>query len=212
MVTPAKAPAKGRRTYHHGDLKNALLEAGRALLAEGGTPALSLREAARRAGVSHAAPYRHFASREALLAAIAEGGFAALAAELERAAARGRTPLERLRRMGEGYVGFALAHPAEVQTMFGAFQGDPGAWPPGLPAAAQRAFGLLVGAVAAAQEAGQVAGRDPLPGAVAAWSAVHGVALLLLQNGLAVAGFGKGDAGRAASTVMSAVIEGLRVR
>src|SRR6185369_3293046 len=85
-VARAKAQAKREGAYHHGDLRNALLAAGRALLAEGGTPALSLREAARRAGVSHAAPYRHFASREALLAAIAEGGFVALAAELERAA------------------------------------------------------------------------------------------------------------------------------
>jgi AcrR family transcriptional regulator len=211
-VARAKAPARRKGAYHHGDLRNALLAAGRGLLAEGGTPALSLREVARRAGVSHAAPYRHFASKEALLAAIAEGGFVALAAELERAAGRARSRLERVRRMGEGYVRFALAHPAEVQTMFGAFQGDPAAWPPGLPPAAQRAFGLLVGGVKAAQEAGEIAGKDPIPAAVAAWSAAHGVSLLLLQNGLRVAGFAAGDAERAAAAVFGALLDGLRVR
>ena len=87
MKTPKKAPSKTRE-YHHGDLRNALIQAGLAILAEEGTHALSLRAAARRSGVSHAAPYRHFADKEALLAAIAEQGFNTLAASVRAAIVR----------------------------------------------------------------------------------------------------------------------------
>src|SRR5215467_776183 len=75
------------RLYHHGDLRAALIRAGLAILAEEGVQALTLRAAARRAGVSHNAPYRHFADKEALLAAIAEEGFIDLAARVEEARA-----------------------------------------------------------------------------------------------------------------------------
>ncbi len=76
MAAPKKISAK--RGYHHGDLRAALLEAAREVLAKEGVEALTLREVARRAGVTHAAPYRHFADKEALLAAVATEGFAAL--------------------------------------------------------------------------------------------------------------------------------------
>ena len=202
----AKKPA-----YHHGDLRNALLRAGRALLAEGGGGALSLREAARRAGVSHAAPYRHFASKEALLAAIAEEGFRALGDELGAALAGDGDPLQRLGRMGQGYVRFALAHPAEVQSMFAALC-EPGGVPASLGEAATRAFGLLVGAVEACQRAGLVLGDDPLPAAVASWAVAHGLGLLLLQNALKPAGLGAPDAERATAMVVGMLRDGLRAR
>src|SRR5258708_321301 len=97
-------------TYHHGDLPAALLKAAGKALEQKGIASLSLRDAARRAGVSHNAPYRHFPHREALLAALAAEGFALLAERL-----RGRQGPE----LGVAYVQFALQHPQRFRLMFG---------------------------------------------------------------------------------------------
>src|SRR5262245_23167774 len=97
-------------TYHHGNLKEALLTAGGELLEKQGIAALSLRETARLAGVSHAAPYRHFPDKDTLLAALAAEGFELLRQSLAARAAR---------EWGEGYVMFALAHPHRFRLMFG---------------------------------------------------------------------------------------------
>jgi AcrR family transcriptional regulator len=97
--------------YHHGNLREALIGAALELLAERGKKALSLREVARRAGVSHAAPYRHFADRAELLSAIAEHGFAELERELSLAGSS-------LAAVASAYVGFALAQPARFRLMF----------------------------------------------------------------------------------------------
>lgn len=96
-------------TYHHGDLRPALLAAAAQALEKDGPDGISLRELARRAGVSHTAPYRHFADRQALLAALAEEGFATLAAELDG---------KPWRDQAVAYVRFALAHPARFRLMF----------------------------------------------------------------------------------------------
>src|SRR5215217_151305 len=96
-------------TYHHGNLRPALLRAADKILEKEGVAALSLREAARQAGVSHNAPYRHFADRQSLLAALAAEGF-----ELLAAAMRGHSGKE----MGEAYVRFALEHPQRFRLMF----------------------------------------------------------------------------------------------
>ena len=97
-------------TYHHGTLRAAVLSAAGKLIEKEGLAGLSIREAARRAGVSHNAPYRHFPDRDALLAALATEGFSELEKFLE-----GRTG----RAMGEAYVRFALAHPNRFRLMFG---------------------------------------------------------------------------------------------
>src|ERR671910_1744533 len=97
-------------TYHHGDLRAAVLAAASKMIEKEGLAALSVREAARRAGVSHNAPYRHFPDREALLAALAEEGFSLLGESLENRSGR---------ELGEAYVRFALAHPQRFRLMFG---------------------------------------------------------------------------------------------
>src|SRR5919206_3833931 len=97
-------------TYHHGNLRPALLRTAAKTLEKEGIGALSLRETARRAGVSHNAPYRHFPDREALLAALAAQGFAMLGEQL-----RGKPGRE----MGEAYVRFALEQPQRFRLMFG---------------------------------------------------------------------------------------------
>src|SRR5690625_2896195 len=102
--------------YHHGDLRRALLDAAAGLVQERRNAEASLREIARRAGVSHTAPYRHFESKEALLAAVAEEGFHQFREVLE-AAAEGKAPLDALHATGQAYVDFALGHPGYFRVM-----------------------------------------------------------------------------------------------
>jgi len=169
-----------KSTYHHGDLRRALLDASLALIAEEGSGALTLREVARRAGVTHAAPYRHFADKEALLAAVAEEGFRAMTSRMREELARGPTPLDRLGACGVAYVLFAVEHAAHFRVMFGPHFTRP-LTPPGEDA---DAFGLLVGAIAEAQRAGEVRDGAPEELALACWSMVHGLASLLVDRQL----------------------------
>jgi len=105
------------RSYHHGDLRAALLRAALELLAERGEAGISLREVARRAEVSHNAPYRHFADREALLAALAEQGFSELLVRLQ-VAADGLAAAQRLAALGRCYVAYALEQRGLFRLMF----------------------------------------------------------------------------------------------
>src|SRR5215216_1547123 len=110
---------KTAKTYHHGDLREALIKAGRAILEKDGIEALTLRACARKAGVSHAAPQHHFAGINDLLADIAATGFEDFVSSLDKAAARAPSPVEKLKAMGQGYVAFARERPAVYQLMFG---------------------------------------------------------------------------------------------
>lgn len=157
-----------KRSYHHGDLRQALVQAAGELLEKHGLAALSLREAARRAGVSHNAPYRHFPDREALLAAVAAQGYARLGETLRDAARRGE------RDMGEAYVRFALARPHLYRLMFGGMLQI--ADHPELRQHALRAYEGLTDAFSA------VGGERRAEVAAAAWSLVHGLASLLLAD------------------------------
>ena len=151
-------------TYHHRDLRTALLRAAGKRLEKQGITALSVREAARRVGVSHNAPYRHFADREALLAALAAQGF-----EMLGQAMRGQTG----RGMGEAYVRFALQYPQRFRLMFGgqiALEKYPQ-----LRAAASSAFDQL-------QAAFSGYAVEPRVAAAAAWSLVHGLSHLILDG------------------------------
>lgn len=149
-----------------------MLAAAGQLLEKKGIEALSLREAARRAGVSHAAPYRHFRDREALLAALAAEGFRMFRERLETAERSGG-----LRARGEAYIAFALAHPQRFRLMFGS--GISLAGSADLREQAGRAFGGLERAIAAH------AGQDAPHAAIAAWALVHGLSHLLLDQKLA---------------------------
>jgi AcrR family transcriptional regulator len=105
--------------YHHGDLRRALLDAASAILAETGKWDFSLREVARRAGVSHNAPYRHFADKEALLSAVAVLGFEALRGHTAAAAQGKANAVEALTAIGTAYIGFGVDNPALYRLMFG---------------------------------------------------------------------------------------------
>lgn len=178
---------KIQKAYHHGDLREALVAAAMALLEEQGLSGFTLRQCARRAGVSHAAPAHHFATADDLLAEIAARGFERFVVALGKAAdaARG-SPLARLEAMGRAYVAFAIANPAVYGLMFRA--GARSLASPHLKTAASAAWQQLCDSVAAAlgeKRQGEVTAK-----ASAVWALVHGTATLLMDCKLppAVAG------------------------
>src|SRR6516164_4473804 len=117
-MSSASAEPGRRKSYHHGALHSALVEASIALAREGGPDRVILREAARAAGVSHSAAYRHFADREALLVEVSRHARSKLAAEMRRRVARAKDPRQRLRAVGTAYVEFALTEPGLFRTAF----------------------------------------------------------------------------------------------
>jgi AcrR family transcriptional regulator len=183
--TRATRPAARPRGYHHGDLRNALLEAALAQIAVQGAGALSLREVARRAGVSHTASYRHFPSKESLLAAIAEQGFLMLGDAIGTAVqAHPDDPLAALQASGVAYVEFGVQYPHHLQVMFGGLIGRQ-ADHPGLQQAAEGTYERLREAVRNAQRSGDVRGGDDRVIALASWAQVHGLALLIAGGQIA---------------------------
>lgn len=172
------------RTYHHGDLRAALIKGAVELIRDVGAEGLTLREVARRVDVSHTAPYRHFRDKEDLTAAIAEEGFVILAREMERANKAKETPRRRLLLGGRAYVAFALKRPEHFKVMF-ATDLDAKRHPDARKAA-DRAFAGLVALVTACQEAGQIRGGHTLTLARIAWSQVHGIASLAIGRQFAI--------------------------
>lgn len=173
--------AEARDTYHHGDLRQALLSASLELIEEGGVQALSLRGAARKAGVSSGAPYHHFANRGALLRAIAEDGFAILADRIDARREGVTDPSERLAACGLAYIAFARECPAHFKVMFRPELMDP-------DAEASRpgdcVFKRLVEGVTEAQAAGCAPPGDPERIILTAWSVAHGLSSLLVDGPL----------------------------
>lgn len=179
---PSRATAAPDR-YHHGDLRAALIRAADEILAEHGLEGFSLREAAKRAGVSPAAPTHHFGGSAGLLSEVAALGFQELARCLD--VGEGGTPAQRLRLQGVGYVRFALAHPGRFQLMFRKDLLSLDHLP--LQEAGAHALAHLEDMLRAMHgvPAGQAldeAGRAEL---LAAWSMVHGFAGLVLDGKLA---------------------------
>jgi len=174
-----------RSSYRHGDLRNALIDAGVELAAGGGPGAVVLREATRRAGVSPNAAYRHFADREALLAAVSLRSLGLVGAEItaELSACAGGTDVRaQLDAVGRAYVHFALREPGLFRTAFSVHT-DPEAGR-GSEGGGLGPFGLLLAVLDRAVEQG-VLPADRRPGAeVAAWASVHGLAVLLLDGPL----------------------------
>jgi AcrR family transcriptional regulator len=171
--------------YHHGELRRALLEEAAVVVERDGVAALSLRELARRLGVSHAAPAHHFADRAALLIELARDGFEQFAAALETAGEEGRDPLDRLCRIGHAYVRFAIEHPGRFHVMFGPELSDAGALPTSLTEASDRSYQVVVAALETVL-ARWPAGRRPSTDAVAftCWIIGHGAATLWLDGPL----------------------------
>ena len=168
--------------YHHGDLRAALLAEAEAMIAEGGAAAVTMREIGRRLGVSRAAPYRHFEDKTALLVAVAAIGFERLKVRLESTDADSpRSSVERVTRMGEEYVRFALENPAHYRLMYGK---DALARldQPELREAANELYEHVVEVIEAHQRSGGIERQDPRAQAYVAWAAVHGMASLVIEG------------------------------
>jgi AcrR family transcriptional regulator len=176
-VGTLSAMAAITRPYHHGNLRQALLERAEVALAAGGPGSLSLRELAREIGVSHAAPRRHFADKQALLDALAESGFAQLRDDLSTAIAGAEADFtSRLSAFAHAYVRFATEHAALLELMF-AVKHRPGATD-ALRRAGEAAFAAPLALIAEGQANGDVVagGRERI--ATIALAALHGVAAL----------------------------------
>lgn len=166
--------------------RDQLVEMAARLLDEGGVEAVTLREVGRLAGVSHNAPYKHFAGKEALLAAIAARELARRHVELAEEIRRGRSAEEVLRAALRGYVAWARERPARFKLTFGAWTIDA----EDLRVAAHEAQEMLVGIVAAAQEAGLLPPGDPVRMASLVRALAHGAADLASAGHLASDGKG----------------------
>ncbi len=178
----------GPRGYHHGNLREALLNAALELISKKGPAGVTFAEAARWAGVSPAAPYRHFRDRDELLASVAQRGFEQFEAALAGAWNDGRPePFAAFDRLGKAYLEFARNEPAYYSAMFEA--GIPLDTSPDLVQAGERAFGVLRTATEALVATMPAKGRPPVGMmALHIWSLSHGIASL----------FARGDAARRA--------------
>lgn len=176
-----KAAAKTARPRREGDLREALLRAAIESIGKHGVDTLSLRETARLAGVSHQAPYSHFADRAALLAAVAEQGFRRLHDKMSRAASdAGDDPEAALQAIGVAYVEFAVENPAHFRVLYSSELADRAQYPD-LQAQSDAIYNLLISVIVDLQQrTGDKA--DPTEYALASWSAVHGLASLLINN------------------------------
>lgn len=178
------------RHYHHGDLRRALLDAALQLASERGIAGFTLREVARLAGVTHNAPYHHFADKAALVAALAIENFELLEVELRRAYEEASgTALDKLLAEGVAYVRFALQNQAAFRLMFRPelHQHRPGDREANeedeVARAGEAAYSVLLDGIRAAQQEGLIEGeQDVQLLALTLWSAVHGLAILLLDS------------------------------
>lgn len=174
-----------RTSYHHGDLRTALVAAGLAMARERGAAAVVLREATRRTGVTGRAAYRHFADRDALVRAVAQAALAQMALAIEAAQAGTVDPLTLLRGVGEGYVRFALDEPGWFDVAFFAMADMANTVSPAATGRTGRSpYQQLEDALDALVRAGLL-DRQRAPGAaITCWSGVHGFATLVTRGPL----------------------------
>lgn len=170
------------KTYHHGDLKNALIEAGIDILAKEGVSGLSLREAARKAGVSHAAPYAHFADKQALIAAIATDGHKKIHDKITCVIEQfPGDPLRQLVETAWAYVEFCLKEPDHFKITFSGVV-EKGRDYPALVEMTGKNFEAIRQLVERCQAAGILRAGEPVLAAVGVWGLVHGF-VSLIQEG-----------------------------
>ena len=171
--------------YHHGDLRNALIEGAGRVLVEKGTCGFSLREVAKVTGVSHAAPYRHFRDKAALLQALTQAGFEQLSLAIRTAAdGKPHNPEQKLIEAGVAYVRLAVQNPEITRLMFGGTAGsqDDSA----RPDASVTGYESLLDIIREGVEQGSFRQRPPQELALVAWTSMHGLAMLAVAGLLAV--------------------------
>lgn len=203
-TAPVDEPNESRSSYHHGNLAAALVEAGYGLAAEGGPSAVTVREAARRVGVSAPAAYRHFVDRDEFLGAVAARCRRELAIAMVAARNCRREPQRRFEAVGRGYVEFAMSNPHLIDTAFAEIpvKGGPSAAEPGDED--PNAFMVLVEALDDLVSAGLLSTERREGAEIVAWSAVHGISLLLARSpGM------RADAGELIDRVLDGIVAAL---
>lgn len=171
-----------KKTYHHGDLKNALIKAGVEILAKDGVSGLSLRKVALKAGVSHAAPYAHFADKQALIAAISTEGFRQLYERVSGVVEKYQgQPEKQLTEAAWAYVQFAMDDRDRFKVMFSGVLEKEKDYPD-FVVESQRNFQLVKSIVEANQASGRLRGGDSALVALSAWGIIHGFLMLLLEG------------------------------
>jgi AcrR family transcriptional regulator len=204
-------PRFQERPYHHGDLRRAIVEAALEILRETQSLEFSLRELARRAGVSHNAPYKHFADKRELLAAVSAAGFEMLVKRMASEIAGVRHPRDQLFAMLRAYIDHGVENPALYSLMFGGYLSGPNRSRPAIELAeAEKAKSLLAGVIVAGGLGRAIpdAPRNErkIAGAVlACWSLVHGLTLLL-ADGLVGP---KNKSGALANSLVQGMLDGL---
>ena len=201
-------PRKHKKPYHHGKLRDALIDTALPLLAQRGVSDLSLREVAKAAGVSHAAPYRHFRDKTALIEAIAAAGYTRLMRACQQAEKRfPRDPEKQLIEAGMAYLLLAAENPEIVPLMFGGVALDSGGGE--LKHAAQSAFQSLRRVIENGQKAGIYKKAETLDLTLAAWSMVHGLSMLITAGVLKQAASSKRRVRKLGDVVSEILLSGM---
>ena len=204
--------AQTAKPYHHGDLRQECLCAASTLLEESNIASLSLRAVAKKIGVSHAAPYRHFKDKESLLAGIVSQGFDQLSTQLAEAVAKHpNDPAAQLQEAGFKYVELALKNPQCTQLMFSDILPCDDTYP-GLKESGDTAFDGLKTIIEEGQHAGVFKQGDIELLALTAWSGIHGLSLLLIGGNLPEFIPLATDARTLTSAVTTMMLEGLKTR
>jgi AcrR family transcriptional regulator len=175
----ARMPSKN---YHHGDLKNALIQTGVEILAKEGVSRLSLRKVAQRAGVSHNAPYSHFPDKQSLIAAISTEGFKRLYNELDTSiSSYPNDPKRQLQESAWTYVQFAMDNTDTFKIMFSGVLEKEKEYP-AFVEISSKTFSRVVDVIRACQDAGLLRSAPPEITAVAVWGQIHGIISLILEG------------------------------
>jgi AcrR family transcriptional regulator len=199
---------KQTSTYHHGDLRAALLAEAAAMIDEGGAGSVTMRGIGQRLGVSRAAPYRHFADKTALLVAVAANGFDHLRGHLQATGAGApRASAKQLLLLGDVYVRFALENPGHYRLMYGkeALARED---LPELRDSAKALFDQFADVIRAYQRSGTIKRGDPQALAYVAWGAMHGLASLVIDGQIQ----GTDDIDGLTRLTTRTVLDGMRVR
>jgi AcrR family transcriptional regulator len=200
--------------YHHGDLRQATIETAIEIIAKEGIETLTLREVAQRIGVSRMAFYRHFESKLALLAAVAEEGFEMMYRHLQQnpttiASDLPTNPLQKLQQLGVAYILYATSQPTHYRLMFGSLAVDRSLYPE-LHITANKSFDLLLKSVVECQETEAICQDSPLEIAQMLWSLTHGLSMLIIDGQLS--NMETGSILEMANFATKKVIEGLKVK
>jgi AcrR family transcriptional regulator len=198
-----------KQAYHHGDLRTALLESALTIIEDTGPQGLTIREVARRAGVSHAAPYRHFEDKDDLILAVVEQGFELMYETMQQAKRdAGDDPLDQFAAGGMAYFDFAMEFPAYYRVMF---SGDliSTSGQESLQHTSNSSFEQMMTDLRLCQELGVVRGGDPMLQAIAIVSTVHGFVSLANDNRISSLVAEKYTMAQLKEFVMTSIFEGL---